>query len=207
MISGFEALQSIEDAYAKVRGDEMRLDAALRSASGEAARMRQERLKQLRDLAQLKFHLIKGGELVKDLDAAEKQARELLDRIDRDIDEAAERRQKALDALQKTEAVKTQKAADYEAAFANLRAFEERLAPQIAVEPVWAELNERVEEIGPILEEAEKKAAQAESDRQRKKTPYEQDRLFMYLWERKFGTSEYALGLFRPLSRRAHRQV
>jgi hypothetical protein len=55
MITGRQALNSIEEASAKVRADEMRLDAALRSASEEAARLRQERLKELRALAQLKF--------------------------------------------------------------------------------------------------------------------------------------------------------
>jgi hypothetical protein len=35
MITGRQALNSIEEASAKVRGDEMRLDAALRSASEE----------------------------------------------------------------------------------------------------------------------------------------------------------------------------
>jgi hypothetical protein len=50
MITGSQALNSIEEASAKVRADEMRLDAALRSASEEAARLRQERLKELRAL-------------------------------------------------------------------------------------------------------------------------------------------------------------
>lgn len=196
MITGFKALQSIEESYTKVRGDEMRLDAALRSASEEAARLRQERLTQLHALAQLKFGLIKGGELVKDLDAAERQAKDLLDRLDREIAEAAQRRQRAFDSFQKAQEEKALQAADYDAAIAELRAFENAVAPQIAADPVWATLNERVEEIGKILEEAEKKAAQAESDRQSKKTPYEQDRLFMYLWARKFGTSEYKFSFF-----------
>jgi hypothetical protein len=60
MITGRQALNSIEEASAKVRGDEMRLDAALRSASEEAARLRQQRLKELRALAELKFGLIHG---------------------------------------------------------------------------------------------------------------------------------------------------
>jgi hypothetical protein len=81
MITGRQALNSIEEASAKVRADEMRLDAALRSASEEAARLRQDRLKELRALAQLKFGLIKRGDLVHELDAAERQVKDLLDRI------------------------------------------------------------------------------------------------------------------------------
>ena len=103
MITGRQALNSIEEASAKVRSDEMRLDAALRSASEEAARLRQQRLKELRALAELKFHLIQKGELIQDLDAAEQQAKGLLDRIQRAIGDAETRRQEAAEALQKLE--------------------------------------------------------------------------------------------------------
>src|SRR5438132_4621240 len=95
MITGRQALNSIEEASAKVRADEMRLDSALRSASEEAARLRQERLKELRALAQLKFGLIQRGELINELDAAERQVKELLDRIRHEMSDAESRRQEA----------------------------------------------------------------------------------------------------------------
>jgi hypothetical protein len=101
MITGRQALNSIEEASAKVRADEMRLDAALRSASEEAAHLRQDRLKELRALAQLKFGLIKSGDLVDELDAAERQVKDLLDRIKSQVSEAADRRLEAAEALKK----------------------------------------------------------------------------------------------------------
>src|SRR5438132_6172168 len=110
MITGRQALSSIEEASAKVRADEMRLDAALRSASEEAARLRQQRLKELRALAELKFGLIQRGDLIHDLDAAEQQAKDLLDRIRREISEADTRRQEAAEALQKAETLARERA-------------------------------------------------------------------------------------------------
>jgi hypothetical protein len=196
MISGFEARQSIEEAYAKIRNDEMRLDTALRSAAEEAARLRQERLAQLHALAQLKFGLIQRGELIHELDVAEQRAKELLDRIRREIDEAAEQRQQAADALKKAETERSARARDLEDAAANLRAVEERVTPLIVAESTWSALNGKVQALQGVLEEAEKKAGQAEADRQQKKTPYEQDPLFMYLWRRKFGSSEYRSSYF-----------
>jgi hypothetical protein len=100
MITGRQALNSIEEASAKVWADETRLDAALRSASEEAARLRQQRLKEMRALAELKFGLIHKGELIHDLDAAEQQAKDLLDRIRREMSGAETRRQEAAEALQ-----------------------------------------------------------------------------------------------------------
>ena len=70
MLSGFEAQQSIDQAYAQLRNEEARLDSGLRSASDDAARLRQERLNQLKALADLKFKLLQSGALARDLDAA-----------------------------------------------------------------------------------------------------------------------------------------
>jgi hypothetical protein len=72
-----------------------------------------------------------------------------------------------------------------------LNAFKEKISPSITSDLAWIALNARVEAASKFAEEAEKKAAQAEADRSRKKTPYESDPLFMYLWQRKFGTSAY----------------
>lgn len=196
MISGFEALQSIDNAYARARNDEMGLEHALRRAAEDAARLRQERLTQLHALAKLKFGLIKSGELIHDLDAAEHEAKALLDRIDREVDEAGRRRQEAFEALQQAQSTKNDRARAYDVTIGELRIFEEGVVSRLAGDSSLAALGARVEEIRGIFEEAEKKTAQAETDRQEKKTPYEQDPLFMYLWRRKYGTSEYRSGYF-----------
>jgi hypothetical protein len=196
MITGRQAINSIEEASAKVRADEMRLDAALRSASEEAARLRQERLKELRTLAQLKFGLIQRGELIGELDIAERQVKELLDRIRHEMSEAESRRQEAADVLQKAEAVRRERASAYDAAAGELRAREDEIAPSVTSDPAWIALKARFDGASNIAEEAEKKAAQAEAGRARKKTPYESDPLFMYLWRSKLGTLEYSSGFF-----------
>lgn len=54
-----------------------------------------------------------------------------------------------------------------------------------------------------VIRNAEDKAAQAEADRAEKRKPYEADPLFMYLWRRRFGTSDYRAGsLVRYLDRK-----
>lgn len=196
MITGRQAFNSIEEASAKVRADEMRLDAALRSASEEAARLRQERLTELRALAQLKFGLIQRGELIAELDAAERRVKELLDRIRQDMSEAESRRHEAADALQNTEAVRRERASAYDAAEEALRAREHEIGPRITGDPAWLALKARFDSASNIASEADKKAGQSEADRTRKKTPYETDPLFMYLWRRKLGTPDYPSGFF-----------
>ena len=68
---------------------------------------------------------------------------------------------------------------------------------------------EKSEAADTVAREAENKHATADADRKAKGEPYEADPLFMYLWKRKFGTSEYRhRGIIphaRPLGGRADR--
>jgi chromosome segregation ATPase len=194
MISGFEAQQSIDEAFAKLRGDEMRLDSVLRSTSEEAAQLRQERLSQLKALAELKFKLIQSGELAKGLDAAEQRVKALLDRAKNELGDAAQQREDAHANIQRLESSRNERAANCDAAVRSLQAFEAEVAARFADDPAWRALKEGADTAQKILSEADKKAAQAEADRESKKAPYESDRLFMYLWGRKLGTSEYSSG-------------
>jgi hypothetical protein len=61
-----------------------------------------------------------------------------------------------------------------------------------------------VDELTGQAQQAEKKAVQAETDRDEKRRPYEEDPLFMYLWRRKFGTAAYRVN---PFSRTMDRMV
>jgi hypothetical protein len=196
MISGFDTLRQIEAAYAEARNDEMRLSDALRAASERAANLRRDRLTQLNALARLKFDLIRRGELIDNLDAAERQAKAALAEIQRDIEEAAKLREAAADALHRAEVNKTKHERDYEAATLEFQNVERRAASELESDPEWRRVTDRVASLQKTLAQAQAKAAQAEADRGRKRSPYEQDLLFMYLWERKYGGQEYQAGAF-----------
>jgi chromosome segregation ATPase len=194
MISGFEALQSIDRAYAQLREEEMRLDDRLRSVSEEAARLRQERLVQLHRLAEVKFRMLKNGELARDLDMAEREVRRLLDEAEHENAQAAAGREKAAAGLKQAEATRTACAAEFEAAGRAFQAFETLHQPAIAAEAKWITLTGEAERAEKTWREAERKTRQAEEDRETKKTPYEADPLFVYLWKRQFGASAYRGG-------------
>jgi hypothetical protein len=139
---------------------------------------------------------VRADEMRLELDAAERQVKDLLDRIKSQVSEAADRRQEAAEPLKEYEAIQSERASAYDAAAAELCAREDEIAPSVTSDPVWIALKARVDAASKTAGEAEKKAAQAEADREQKKTPYESDPLFMYLWRRKFGSSEYPSGLF-----------
>jgi hypothetical protein len=75
VITGREALATVEQAIGRARNQENRLDAALRSATEEAARLRCERMQAFRELARLK---LEEG-LVGEIDEAERRSLTLLE--------------------------------------------------------------------------------------------------------------------------------
>ena len=194
MLSGFQAQQSIDQAYAQIRSDEARLDSSLRQASDDAARLRQERLNQLKSLADLKFKQIQSGELAKNLDSAEQQVKAMLDRARAAVSDSAKRRDDAHQQILVAESARNERAAALETAIGALHAIETEIAGRYVADADWLALKQDVETAQKTHDEAEKKTKQAEDDREKKKVPYETDPLFMYLWRRKLGTSDYPSG-------------
>ena len=140
MLSGFEAQQSIDQAYAQLRNEEARLDSGLRSASDEAAWLRQERLNQLKALAELKFKRLQSGALARDLDAAEQRVKELLERARVAVMAAARRRDDANQGILAAEKARNDCAAALEAAVGALKAFEADVAARYAADADWLAL-------------------------------------------------------------------
>jgi hypothetical protein len=80
MISGRDALFSIEQAIGRVRGDERGLDEALRSAMADAHRLRHEVAEGFRARARARLDAMVRDQVIGDLDETERQALAILDR-------------------------------------------------------------------------------------------------------------------------------
>ena len=93
MWTGRQTLASIESAIAKLHGEESQLDGALRSAVGDAERLRKERSEALRELARIKLDEMAAGRLVDNLDAGERRAVQILDDYRMRIAAVTERRE------------------------------------------------------------------------------------------------------------------
>src|SRR4051812_12373856 len=208
MISGRQALATIEQTIGRARGEEAGLDAALKSAADQVARLRAERMDAFRALARLKLDTMTQKGVVRALDAAERQALDLLAQRRQAFERLMERRRAAEQAVKDREAERHAKAAALEEALKPIAALRQQIEAQVRASPEWAAQRARIEDAPTIAAEAEKKAAQADADRETKRKPYEADPLFMYLWRKKFGTAEDRSGpLVRFFDRRVARLV
>src|SRR5215210_3289528 len=78
MISGRQALATIEQTVARLRDEEAQVARALQSASDEAALLRMERMEGFRELARLKLDPATGKDVLGHIDAAEHRALNIL---------------------------------------------------------------------------------------------------------------------------------
>lgn len=194
MMPGREALASVERGVAQVRREEDRLTEMLRAAGEEAARWRAEKAESFRALARMRLDALRGEVVAGELDAAEKAALAALERGKAALSALQERRVAAADALAAAERARHEAAAAEEAA---IEAIDERRAAteqRLRETPEYAAKAAALAEASHVAEESDKKADQAEADRDVKRKPYEADPLFMYLWKRGYGTSAYRAG-------------
>jgi hypothetical protein len=191
VITGREALATVEQAIGRARNQENRLEAALRSATEQAMRLRAERMQAFRELARLK---LEEG-LIGEIDEAERRALELLEQARRKFEALLGERAKAQEAMDRAQAKRHASAASYESAVKALHELRSRVEAETVVSPEWATQRARIDELTRIAEKADAKAQQAEDDREAKRKPYDTDPLFRYLWERRFGSAHYGAGL------------
>jgi hypothetical protein len=196
MISGRQALATVEQTIAQARREEARLDSALREATGEAVRLRAARMAAFRELAKVKLDTLASAGVAQELDAAERRALAIMEQGRRAAADFAKRREQAERSLEQSESEREARAAELDEALAALSELRAQVEAQTRVSPEWAAARARMDELGRMTEAAEKKTAQAEADREEKRKPYESDPLFMYLWDRRFSTAEYSAGRF-----------
>lgn len=196
MISGRDALFSVEQAISRVRGDEHGLDEALRSAMADAHRLRHDVAEGFRALARARLDTMVRDQVIGDLDETERQALAILEGRRREIDELARKRDEAQAALNQAETAKHARDQELADAIEAVDELRDRTAARIKTDDRWRKATAAVETTVEIAHNADKKAADAEADLTAKGKPYESDPLFMYLWTKHAGQAGDASGAF-----------
>lgn len=194
MWTGRQTLSEIEGALAKLRSEAGQLDGALASATGQAERLRGERASALRELARIKLDEMAAGRLVRNLDAAEQRAGQILENRRLRLEALTTQLKSLGDEVAGAEAERHDAAAAVEAALETVDEIRARAEAGIKTAVAWIDASKAHEAADQIASEAEKKASQSEAELGAKKKPYDNDPLFAYLWNAKFGTSQYAGG-------------
>jgi hypothetical protein len=86
--------------------------------------------------------------------------------------------------------------ADIDRREGELGALAAKARPTLGTDPGYAQKVKAAGELAAIAEQAVRKTAEAEADRELKGRPFRDDPLFMYLWTRGYGTRSYKVNAF-----------
>ena len=202
MISGRNALSEIDQALADIRREETALNKNLSAASDDITRLQAEQTDAYEDLARFRLDDETGTALAGRLNAAGRRAKQLLAEREEALHLLVKNRERIERDLEKLAEIRAKRGETLDAASGQLETAMAKAEERLAGDDAWAEQRKVVEAAQKMLEAAEQKATTAESDRDEKGKPYRDDPLFMYLWERQFGTSSYRAGnIVRMLDR------
>ena len=193
--SGRNLLAEIDRALSASRDEFRAIDIELQSASATLGRTRRREAGIYQQLARLRLEDIAAARFVDAVDNADKRAGELLAERDNELaalesDIGDRQRQLADIEAQRQQALAA--VADAETALDELLS---------GVDAALASDDEYLRQTGAVQQaletaaNAQAKTAEAQARREEKRQPYEHDSLFMYLWRRGYGTSEYRAGL------------
>lgn len=196
MWAGSAALKNIDQSLQSIRNEVVRLDSQLSQLTDSLTSGKRHRLKLINDIAGVRLHEIESGELATGLTAADHQAVEILQqrsaaleilnqeisRINQAVSDAEQQRETLLEKVNLT----SQQIVDVEAGVQSKLKQDQAYMRQFAAASAATS----------VSEEAERKVEQAQTDMAEKAAPYRKDELFMYLWGRGYGTTEYSGGLF-----------
>lgn len=199
-ISGPEALNSLEEALRDIRREEDEISKRLARASERITKFRENEADLLRQLAMVRLDPAAQAQLAQTISQAEARAREMVRKHAGELS-STEDALKELDAgIAALTQKRAQALAEVDKRQAELKALSARIAAAIAKDPDYAAKRKAADDLQAVAAEALRKTQQSEADREQKGRPYRDDPLFMYLWNRGYGTRNYqSNNLFRWL--------
>ncbi len=181
----------MEEALRDIRREEDEIAKRLARSAELVTKFRETESELFRQLAQLRLDPGVQSELAGRLSQAELRARDMLQQHG-DALSAAEAELKSVDqqiaSLSSERETQTKALAEAEAA---LRKLADKVASEAVAGSAYLEKRRAAEQLAAVAAESLGKTQQAEADREQKGRPYRDDPLFMYLWERGYGTRNY----------------
>ncbi|MEO1282251.1 MAG: hypothetical protein AAFV69_11005 [Pseudomonadota bacterium] len=192
MTSGRKTLRQIEEGIGDLRQQEKRLQAELERDTKRHVELLEKRSGAFRDLAQVRAR-----------DAVSDGVIDRADRLEAQVAGLLSARQKTIDALKQRDdavhAIRDDLNGQAEHLRSEIDGLEQQLdvvgreaLAQLQTEPDYLKAQSAFEEKQKTFERADTKTSRAEQDRLEKGKAFKSDPLFMYLWDRKYGSKTYS---------------
>ena len=203
MISGRSALGFIDESLGKERSSIDTAERQIGEVSRQLLEQQQARVADYRELARLRVDMMAAGSMISSIDAVGKQVAAALE-VRKSAEAALDARIIALqDERAALEVERESRHQALEQAAETLDIAEAATQARLDADPGYMAQEQRVREAERIAMHADDKARHSEQEKDEKGQSYRDDALFMYLWERHYGTPQYrAWPVTRWLDRR-----
>lgn len=195
MLTGLKALNDLDNSLNLARRDMLRVDRELNKLSNHVASNQRHQSVVLQQIAAARLDAIASDNLREQLNTADEQALALLERREQSLEQLnseIEDLNQQITTLEGERKTLHEKSSDIANQLAEMEA---EVQTSLKNDVDYQKLFETTRQADSIADEAELKAEQSAQDMTAKGQPYNDDELFSYLWERKFGTTEYHAGL------------
>jgi hypothetical protein len=191
MISGRDALAAIDDSLRQERSSIDTAEAHITGLGKQLLALQESRLDDYRDLARLRVDMIAAGNVISSIDGLGRQVRAALQARESARAELDARIAAVQDERARLEAERERQRQVLEEAAEALDVAEAATQARLDADAEYRAQEERTREAQRIAGHAEDKAVQSEQEKDEKGQSYRDDPLFMYLWERGYGTPQY----------------
>lgn len=190
-IPGNRVSRDIDQSLERARAEVDRIGRELDAASATHESLRREEAQKIAELARFRLGALDAERVAGGLDAADQRALELLQHKRAALDGL---RSAITDSERAQQALARRRGEILEECDAARRALDEQVrSTQARLEATeeWQFQRARTERAAETAAHADSKADRAEEDRRTKGAPYERDKLFAYLWKRRYRFPEY----------------
>ena len=194
-ISGPQAIRSLDNAIRDIRVEESRIAKLLSRSTERTAKLNETKASLIKQLANIYLDKNISKQLSSDLSIAQNQAHKVLEKHDVNLNRF-EKSLKKLDAqIAQNAVLRRQELNKIDDAQNELKTLSEKIKKQISSDETYSKLQKKLHELEKIAKESMDKTLLSEKDKEQKGAPYRNDILFMYLWNKKFGTTNYKASL------------
>jgi len=202
MLTGRQTLGTIEQSLADLRREEAELSKRIERSTRALTDLQERQSEAYRDLARFRLDTDSSGALNTRLDSAAREARRLLDKRSADYKVLTDQLRQCESERSQFQKQRSELDASRDASENQMDELMEAVDNRLEEDVAYQAQRERTDAAVATAEAAASKAGTSEQDRQQKGEAYEADPLFLYLWQRGFGTPDYKRrGLVRSLDR------
>jgi len=196
MLSGRKALSSIDQTLQTVRNEAVRLDQQLSRLVGQVTMNQRHRLTLLNQIAKVRLSEIESGELQSEFNTADAQVADILSQRDTALNALTDSIDRLNVSIARGDTEREALLEKCNAVSDQIVQVEAKVQAELTLNQAYIDQFQTTQQAESVSEEAERKVEQAKADMAEKAAPYQADELFMYLWRRGYGTTEYKGGLF-----------